>query len=156
MSPRPTWRVSGGANIPFRPPCLSFCLAWSLRLFLFCCLRLCGFGAGAGWWVQELMRDYYKESPFFWHNMLYARWDQEEEAPGSVEKVIMPALRGACVRVCSYGGSSREPQNSDYGISTTTAPFSSRGWTGVEVACHRQHLRRVWLSALVGRRVLVH
>lgn len=43
---------------------------------------------------QELQKDYYKGSPFFSDNMLYARWGPEEEASGFMEAVVMPAFKG--------------------------------------------------------------
>ncbi|CAM9623656.1 unnamed protein product, partial [Discosporangium mesarthrocarpum] len=42
---------------------------------------------------QELVKDYYKGSPFFSDNMLYARWGPEEEAAGFVESEVMTAFQ---------------------------------------------------------------
>ncbi|CAM9247751.1 unnamed protein product [Scytosiphon promiscuus] len=47
---------------------------------------------------QELVRDYYKGSPFFSDNMMYARWGPEEEASGFMEEVVMPAFQ-ECIQV---------------------------------------------------------
>lgn len=44
--------------------------------------------------LQELQKDYYKGSPFFSSNMLYARWGPEEEASGFMDEVVMPAFQG--------------------------------------------------------------
>jgi len=45
-------------------------------------------------YLQELQKDYYKGSPFFSNNMLYARWGPEDEASGFMENVVMPAFQG--------------------------------------------------------------
>eukprot|EP00752_Nemacystus_decipiens_P010921 g9705.t1 len=42
---------------------------------------------------EELKREYYKGSPFFSKNMMYARYGPEEEASGFVENVVLPAFK---------------------------------------------------------------
>eukprot|EP00903_Cladosiphon_okamuranus_P010481 g9916.t1 len=42
---------------------------------------------------QELKREYYKGSPFFSENMMYARWGPEEDASGFMENVVLPAFK---------------------------------------------------------------